>query len=357
MRCTSVALLLVGLSITPVPLHAQTGASARCYSEQPVRSWTDLRVITSCVDKGETHLTTTTTSATGRIVVLVRGLNEYRRLFDDPESRMDGRWDPSKLILYVDDRPVPQFTGTLPAIGHSHVTFDLADLAYRKGAHPDSVAAWKVLLTDGFRDRRMALSVGFGTGGPLPSDVKGFEVDAIQTGWLVSWGVFVALLFALLVVAGRRSDMLRVPGPLAPGQPANTRKAYGLARLQMAAWFFVVLVSFVFIYVVTNSLDSLTPTVIGLMGISAATGLAATVIDHPDTAPATQGFLTDILQEGTGASLPRLQMAVWTIVLILIFGRAISRTLVMPEFSATLLGLMGISGGTYVGFKLPDGKP
>jgi hypothetical protein len=26
--------------------------------------------------------------------------------------------------------------------------------------------------------------------------------------------------------------------------------------------------------------------------------------------------------------------------------------LVMPEFDATLLGLMGISNGTYIGFKL-----
>ncbi len=28
--------------------------------------------------------------------------------------------------------------------------------------------------------------------------------------------------------------------------------------------------------------------------------------------------------------------------------------LAMPEFSATLLGLLGISAGTYVGFKLPE---
>jgi hypothetical protein len=28
----------------------------------------------------------------------------------------------------------------------------------------------------------------------------------------------------------------------------------------------------------------------------------------------------------------------------------------MPEFSTTLLGLMGISSGTYLGFKLPEKK-
>jgi len=30
--------------------------------------------------------------------------------------------------------------------------------------------------------------------------------------------------------------------------------------------------------------------------------------------------------------------------------------LTMPEFSATMLALMGISSGTYIGFKLPMRK-
>ena len=29
----------------------------------------------------------------------------------------------------------------------------------------------------------------------------------------------------------------------------------------------------------------------------------------------------------------------------------------MPQFSATLLGLLGISAGTFIGFKLPETKP
>jgi len=28
----------------------------------------------------------------------------------------------------------------------------------------------------------------------------------------------------------------------------------------------------------------------------------------------------------------------------------------MPEFSTTLLGLMGLSAGTYIGFKFPEQK-
>ena len=47
-------------------------------------------------------------------------------------------------------------------------------------------------------------------------------------------------------------------------------------------------------------------------------------------------------------------MAVWTVVLGFVFVTTVYRTLAMPDFSATLLGLMGISSGTYVGFKIPD---
>jgi hypothetical protein len=38
------------------------------------------------------------------------------------------------------------------------------------------------------------------------------------------------------------------------------------------------------------------------------------------------------------------------------FVSAVYNNLTMPELSATLLGLMGISSGTYIGFKLPEQK-
>jgi hypothetical protein len=35
-------------------------------------------------------------------------------------------------------------------------------------------------------------------------------------------------------------------------------------------------------------------------------------------------------------------------------SRLLYNQLAMPQFSATLLGLLGISAGTYVGFKIPE---
>ena len=47
-------------------------------------------------------------------------------------------------------------------------------------------------------------------------------------------------------------------------------------------------------------------------------------------------------------------MVVWTIVLGVIFAWSVYRNMTMPEFDASLLTLMGISSGTYVGFKFPE---
>ena len=55
-----------------------------------------------------------------------------------------------------------------------------------------------------------------------------------------------------------------------------------------------------------------------------------------------------------GDSLHRLQMLIWTVVLGAIFVYSVLQNLVMPEFSNEALALMGLSGGTYVGFKLKE---
>jgi hypothetical protein len=66
----------------------------------------------------------------------------------------------------------------------------------------------------------------------------------------------------------------------------------------------------------------------------------------------TKGFLADLLTEGTGPSFHRYQMVLFTVILAVIFVAKTASALVMPEFDTTLLGLMGISSGTYLGFKL-----
>ena len=61
----------------------------------------------------------------------------------------------------------------------------------------------------------------------------------------------------------------------------------------------------------------------------------------------------DLLGDEGHISFHRFQIAVWTLVLAFVFVIRLLSELAMPEFSATVLGLMGISSGTYLGFKLP----
>ena len=234
-------------------------------------------------------------------------------------------------------------------------------------------------------------------------------------------------LIGLFLVLAMRSDLLRDCGD----QPtASARKTFSLARTQMALWFLVVTAGYIFIWIVTNDMGSLTEGVVGLMGISAATALGSAAVDSSkDTAKITQlneqkakklagevdveklvretallslsntaspsqeskdaiatkeaalaakrteveqidsiirdlekavapkvtkGFIRDLFNDDGGISLHRLQIAVWTVVLIVIFVSTVIETLTMPQFGAIQLALMGISGGTYLGFKLPE---
>lgn len=68
----------------------------------------------------------------------------------------------------------------------------------------------------------------------------------------------------------------------------------------------------------------------------------------------SKSFWEDILSDINGVTLHRFQMVVWTVVLSIIFLRDVYVNVAMPEFSGTLLALMGISGGTYIGFKFPE---
>jgi len=69
-----------------------------------------------------------------------------------------------------------------------------------------------------------------------------------------------------------------------------------------------------------------------------------------------ENFLTDILSDENGISFHRFQIVAWSLVLGVIFVHFVWTTLSLPTFGNTLLGLMGISAGTYLGFKFPEQK-
>lgn len=268
------------------------------------------------------------------------------------------------------------------------------EVKFRLKRTEESKDVWNKLLGNPmiYWARPVAVSVGLESGLPLPSNAK-IDLVIIKRVGLFFWEAMVIIIFWLLYKYGKQSAALRTFGADSP---------YSLAQVQMAAWFFLVISSYVFIWLVTGDMNNMPESVLILMGISIGTTLGARMIDQnkqnsvlskvpeelvdieakikeceslPDdaeaqkrkqgleeqrtilknkTEPKSQGFWDDIISDSYGTSLHRLQALVWTIVFGVIFCHKVYQNLAMPEFNSTLLALMGISSGTYLGFKVPE---
>ncbi|TAM87532.1 MAG: hypothetical protein EPN41_07425 [Candidimonas sp.] len=214
---------------------------------------------------------------------------------------------------------------------------------------------------------------------------------------------------AWIVWQAKTSALLK--DQLIPQIPSR-RQTFSLARTQMAFWFLIVLISFLYLFIKTGSTLVLTTQALMLMGISAATAGGGIAVDHVRdttedavndalqalglnsyqdvvsleaeiaamtaegdalTAPGkarlndrllllqtcrnrtapyeTRGWFRDLTTDIDGAALHRLQAVIWTAVVGGIFVYQVFRTGIMPNLDENLLLLMGISGAGYVGFK------
>ena len=332
--------------------------------------------------------------------------------------------DATKLVPFINGRAL---RGNYPEeihAEHNRVHFHLE-------ITPESKEVWTDLLgaPDGAY-RPVTFTVGLENKSPFDSAL-GQNKPVPLTVISPIYGL-VSLLVAVLTLASflwlsRKTSIIREPGPHPPG---GKLKPYNLGRTQMAFWFFLIYVSYLVIWLITDALDTITPSLLGLMGISAGTALSEALIDsgkdnaqsgqlldlnaekpsletsiaqlsqqltdvnakeNPTaedtadrdslnkqlqdartrlgqvnqqiatltpaaTANVSRGFLQDILADANGYSFHRFQIFAWTIVLGIIFMSSVYNNLTMPEFSATLLGLMGLSSGTYIGFKFPEQK-
>ena len=331
--------------------------------------------------------------------------------------------DPSKLVPYIDGRAIK---GNYP----EEIHLERGRVIFHLEITPENKKVWTDLLgaPSGIK-RPVAISVGLESGSAFDSvhpenNPVPLTVISPVYGLVALLVIFATLCLLLWLV--RKTNIIREPGP--PPSPGK-RRPYNLGRAQMSFWFFLIYASYLAIWLVTNALDTITASLLALMGISAGTALGEAMIDNgKDTAktnqlqdltaekvaleesvlqgqsqletlnaapaaPADQltrdtlnkqlvdgrtrigqidqqlrtlsaqqspnvssGFLRDILSDSSGYSFHRFQIFAWTIVLGIIFVSSVYNNLTMPEFSPTLLGLMGLSAGTYIGFKFPEQK-
>jgi hypothetical protein len=155
--------------------------------------------------------------------------------------------------------------------------------------------SWSRLLKGLEWDGRLVgVSVGFEGGAEMPTLVQKEpprndpEPDRFKKFKLVvlpkASTIGAAILFFAAVIAFfllvRRTEILQdVSAPLRPdGKPP-----YSLARMQMAVWFFLVVAAWFLLFLVTKDIDTLTPSILILMGISAGTAVGSTIMDAGTT--------------------------------------------------------------------------
>ena len=307
----------------------------------------------------------------------------------------------------------------------------------------DTKSAWKSLLNHPVHTKQLTVTLANASGEQLSTSVDIGSITGYRytPAFLVVIPTFIGIISLVIIMMAlglffalaKSTDILR--DTTSPKRPDDA-PCFSLARTQMAFWFFLVLTSFLLLWLVTGDVDTITASVLGLIGISAGTALGSAVIDAAKTAesdiskqvvrsdllgkPAKEivialkadreqlkstlvGLQTqrsalpmtnqavidansdqqrdirdrlaninwqisffsmkpwkvvmyDLLGDKESISFHRFQIFVWTIVLGFIFVIQVNNDLTMPEFSGTLLGLMGISAGTFIGFKLPDQK-
>jgi hypothetical protein len=273
---------------------------------------------------------------------------------------MEAKQKDAKIVLYINDTPVKDVVSEHTAEGFRFFfenDGDVNDL-------------WNHLMASRakgeFFVKHVSVTVGIDGEDPIPTKIDGkknnyFQLTIVRKGWFIACIFLMLIIFVAFILLARKTDMLRDTGIA----PAVGRKPYSLSRVQMGIWFLTILSSWLFLYVCLHRYNLLTESILILMGITSATGVGGIAMDSNKTQMVvlqSEGFWKDLITDHANVSLFRFQNFAWTVVLVCVFIRSVFNYLKMPEFDSTLLTLMGISSGTYIGAKVteknnPDSEP
>jgi hypothetical protein len=298
------------------------------------------------------------------------------------------------IVLYLNSYPIRSLTGTTAPVPEVAIA---NKLTFELRVTDGSRASWVPILgSPTATPQEISVSVGLEDLYPLPpttgKTLPQFKLNIIGNGWFFAWVVLFLILLAGFLACAVCTNVIR------DGTPADTAKGawgtYSLSKSQGAWWFFIILAAYLLIGLVTGDFfNSINGTALILLGIGAGTVVGSAIIDntmHEQDAAKTataitdtetklkaldaskttekdvltsqlrklkrqgESYFKDILSDANGVNFHRFQLMAWTIVLGIIFGKGVYQNLAMPEFNTTLMGLLGLSAGTYLGLKIPE---
>jgi hypothetical protein len=200
---------------------------------------------------------------------------------------------------------------------------------------------------------KVSISVGYKNGMILKTKPERMEISLnyiSRTSILFTLLLFVFILGTFITLAAT-TNLIRI---------GNNTSPFSLALTQLSFWSIVIASSFIYIWIVTDEIPPLTGSTLILLSVSALTTAGAKLVDirakTEKSALTSHGFLADILEDELGYSVHRAQMFMWTVILGVVFITSVIRFQQIPQLDESLLGLMGISSGAYVGLKTMENK-
>ncbi|MGD1847803.1 MAG: hypothetical protein ACFB10_20615 [Salibacteraceae bacterium] len=255
-------------------------------------------------------------------------VNNYSNLLSDKSGH---------VILFINDIPLDSIQA---------LTDQPSDNAFVFKLNRNQILSHFYRL--GKRDLKVTVSVGKRDGTLIPGDYHNFTISFYNRIEMIFVVIGLIIITLLLIWLGIASRLLKQRGS----------ETYSLSRTQLAFWTLIILSSYSFIVLLTADDPDLTSSSLILLGISAGTSLASTLVDErnmkekkPQSNQPSKGFFFDILSDGEGVSIHRFQNAVFTLIFGVMYLSEAFTTLQVPSFGTNALLLMGISAAAYTTLK------
>jgi hypothetical protein len=165
------------------------------------------------------------------------------------------------------------------------------------------------------------------------------------------WVIVVAVLIAVLVVVALSCNILKDDNNL----------YYSLGRTQLFFWTLLLMIAYLQICLKTDSLPDIPLSILAIIGISVTTTAASKLIENKtkvgaviDATAKSEGWLLDILSDGSSINIQRFQNVAFNVFFGIIFIQKAISTHLLPDFDQNVLLLLGISSGAYAGLKMTE---